>query len=164
MTARQLFKQARTPAEMVKLTPQVIEGLIQACSFHERKAHQIHAIAARAVEEYAGDLPCDRSLLLSLDGVGPKCAHLTLGIACNETHIPVDVHVHRVCNRWGYVRAGTPEQTMLALEGKLPHQYWLDINRLLVPFGKHICRGQRPRCSACPLWDMCQQVDVENPR
>jgi endonuclease-3 len=164
VTAQQLFDQARTPMEMVRMAPQQIDTLIQACSFHERKSHQIHAIAARAVEEYAGDLPCDRSLLLSLDGVGPKCAHLTLGIACGKAYIPVDVHVHRVCNRWGYVRAGTPEQTMLALEGKLPRQFWLDINRLLVPFGKHICRGQRPRCSACPLWDMCPQVGVENPR
>jgi endonuclease-3 len=87
-----------------------------------------------------------------------------LGIACGQEYIPVDVHVHRICNRWGYVQAGTPEQTMLALEDNLPRQYWLDINRLLVPFGKHICLGQRPRCSTCPLLTMCQQVGVEKPR
>ena len=141
-----------------------IDTLIQACSFHERKSHQIHAIATRALNEYAGDLPCDRSLLLSFDGIGPKCAHLTMGIACGEAYIPVDVHVHRICNRWGYVRTGAPEQTMLALEAKLPRQFWLDINRLLVPFGKHFCTGQRPRYSTCSLLDMCQQVDVDAPR
>lgn len=161
-TARRLFQQARTPTAMLRLAPEKIDELIQDCSFHERKARQIHAIARRVAEEYAGELPCERSLLLSFDGVGPKCANLALGIACGNTnHIPVDVHVHRVTNRWGYVEAKTPEATMTALEVKLPRQYWLDINRLLVPFGKHMCTGGRPRCSGCPLLEMCQQVGVE---
>jgi endonuclease-3 len=164
-TARRLFERARTPAKVARLTPEDLDNLIEDCSFHERKAGQIHAIARCVVEEHAGELPCDRSLLLSFDGVGPKCASLALGIACNKPeHIPVDVHVHRVTNRWGYVQAGTPEKTMEALQDKLPKEYWLDINRLLVPFGKHVCTGQRPRCSACPLLDMCRQVGVENPR
>jgi endonuclease-3 len=163
-TARRLFEQARSPAEMVQLTPQEIDQLIRDCSFHERKAWQIHALAERLVEEHDGELPCERSLLLSFDGVGPKCANLALGVACGQAYISVDIHVHRVTNRWGYVEATTPEKTMAALEGKLPRQYWLDINRLLVPFGKHICTGQRPRCSACSLLDMCEQIGVENPR
>jgi endonuclease-3 len=163
-TARCLFEQARSPAEMVRLEPEEIDQLIRDCSFHERKAQQIHTLAGRLVEEYDGELPCERSLLLSFDGVGPKCANLTLGVACGQAHISVDVHVHRVTNRWGYIEATTPEKTMAALEDKLPREYWLDINRLLVPFGKHICTGRRPRCSACPLLDMCQQIDVENPR
>jgi endonuclease-3 len=72
----------------------------------------------------------------------------------------VDIHVHRVTNRWGYVAALTPEKTMAALEAKLPKRYWIEINRLLVPFGKHICTGNLPRCSTCPVLDMCQQVGV----
>jgi endonuclease-3 len=87
-----------------------------------------------------------------------------LGIACGEAHIGVDTHVHRVTNRWGYVQANTPEHTLQALEAKLPQKYWVEINRLLVPFGKHICTGQRPRCSTCPVIDMCQQIDVGDPR
>jgi endonuclease-3 len=163
-TARCLFEQARSPAEMVRLEPEEIDQLIRDCSFHERKAQQIHALAERLVEEYDGELPCERSLLLSFDGVGPKCANLALGVACGQPYISVDIHVHRVTNRWGYIQATTPEKTMAALEDKLPREYWLDINRLLVPFGKHICTGQRPRCSACPLLDMCEQIDVKNPR
>ncbi len=164
-TARRLFERARTPAAIARLEPEELDHLIDDSSFHERKAIQIHAIARRVVEEHEGDLPCDRSLLLSFDGVGPKCAGLALGIACKKPeHIPVDVHVHRVTNRWGYVQARTPEKTMQALQDKLPREYWLDINRLLVPFGKHICTGQRPHCSTCPLVDMCQQVSVQNPR
>jgi endonuclease III len=93
-------------------------------------------------------------------GVGPKCANLVLGIACGQAHIGVDVHVHRVTNRWGYVRAPTPDATMRALRESLPERYHVEINRLLVPFGKHVCRGRLPRCSECPVLDMCRQVGV----
>jgi endonuclease-3 len=95
--------------------------------------------------------------------VGPKCANLVLGIACGQPKIGVDVHVHRVTNRWGYVRTRTPEQTMVALEQQLPPRYWVEINKLLVPFGKHICQGVHPRCSVCPVADMCRQVGVVAP-
>jgi endonuclease-3 len=84
-----------------------------------------------------------------------------LGIACGQPFISVDIHVHRVTNRWGYVKASTPEKTMLALEAKFPPEHWIDINRLLVPFGKHICTGTLPKCSTCPVLEMCQQVGVK---
>ena len=163
-TARKLFARARTPADISQLAVAEIDALIRECSFHERKAPQIRAIALRVLEEYGGTLPCDREVLLSFDGVGPKCANLALGIACGEPFISVDVHVHRVTNRWGYVSASTPERTMAALEAKLPRRYWIEINRLLVPFGKHICTGSLPRCSTCPVLDMCQQVGVTTHR
>lgn len=163
-TALKLFAQARTPAAICQLTVAQLDELIRASSFHERKAQQIHQIAQRTVKDYDGQLPCDREVLLSLSGVGPKCANLALGIACNEPFIGVDIHVHRVTNRWGYVAATTPERTLAVLETKLPRAYWVEINRLLVPFGKHICTGTMPRCSTCPLLDMCQQVGVKAQR
>jgi endonuclease-3 len=163
-TARRFFACARTPLEVSQLTPAEIDALIAASSFHARKAQQIHALARRVVDEYGGTLPCQAEVLLSFDGVGPKCANLVLGIACGEARIGVDVHVHRVTNRWGYVQASTPERTMAALEVKLPQEYWVEINRLLVPFGKHICTGQQPHCSTCPVLDMCQQVGVDTHR
>lgn len=159
--SRKLFARARTPEAFSQLTPAEIDELIGASTFHENKAEQIHSIARQVVEEHDGELPCDRELLLSFAGVGPKCANLTLGITCDEAVISVDVHVHRVTNRWGYVQTNAPEKTMAALEEKLPRQYWLDINRLLVPFGKHICTGHLPRCSTCPVLEMCRQVGVE---
>jgi endonuclease-3 len=159
-TARRLFAKARTPAEMCRLTPEEIDRLIAASSFHEAKARQMHAIAGRAVEEYGGSIPCDPEVLLSFHGVGPKCAHLVLGIACGQPFIGVDIHVHRVTNRWGYVQAPTPDKTMKALEAKLPRRYWVEINKLLVPFGKHICTATLPKCSTCPMLDMCRQVGV----
>jgi endonuclease-3 len=159
-TARRLFEKARTPAEMVKLTPEEIDVLIRTSTFHERKAVQIHAIAQRVLDEYDGKLPCDPEVLMSFAGVGPKCANLVLGIACDQPFISVDIHVHRVTNRWGYVQEKTPEKTMAALADVLPKRHWVAINRLLVPFGKHICTGNLPRCSTCPVLDMCLQVGV----
>jgi endonuclease-3 len=159
--SRKLFGRARTPAEVSKLTYEELDGLINLSTFHERKANQILAIARRTVDEYGGELPCDSEVLRSFSGVGPKCANLALGIACGEPFISVDIHVHRVTNRWGYVEASTPEKTLPALEAKLPRRYWIEINRLLVPFGKHICTGSLPHCSTCPVLDMCQQVGVK---
>jgi endonuclease-3 len=138
----------------------MLESLIHTSSFSERKAAQIQVIAQRVAQEFDGVLPCDRELLISFSGVGPKCANLALAIACHVPLISVDVHVHRVTNRWGYVEASTPEKTMVVLEEKLPERYWIDINRLLVPFGKFICTGRLPRCSTCPVLEMCQQVGV----
>ena len=159
-TAVALFAQARTPEAISRLTVAQIDNLIRASTFHERKAEQIHQIAQRTVTEYGGQLPCDRDVLLSFAGVGPKCANLALGVACGEPFISVDIHVHRVTNRWGYVAAPTPERTLAALETELPKEYWIEINRLLVPFGKHICIGHQPRCSTCPVLEMCRQVGV----
>lgn len=112
------------------------------------------------MQEWKGKLPCDYEVMTSFAGVGPKCANLALGIACQIPSISVDIHVHRVTNRWGYVQTRTPEKTLKALTEKLPTEYWIAINELLVPFGKHICRGTAPKCSACPVLQMCAQVGV----
>ncbi len=164
LCARRLFAAARTPAQVAALAPAEIDALISPCTFHAPKAQQMWEIARALQQEHAGELPCSFDLLTSFRGVGPKCANLVLGIACGVPSISVDVHVHRVTNRWGYVATHTPEQTMAALAQVLPQRYWVEINRLLVPFGKHICTGARPRCSTCPLLDMCAQVGVVNPR
>jgi endonuclease-3 len=162
--ARRLFAVARTPAEVARLSERHIDALIHPATFHEGKARQIRAIAERARDEHGGALPCDFEALTSLRGIGPKCASLALGIACGASEIGVDVHVHRVTNRWGYVHTSTPEGTRRALMEKLPKRYWVEINRLLVPFGKHICTGVRPKCSTCPVLAYCRQVGVSGHR
>jgi endonuclease-3 len=163
--APRLFAVARTPEQVAALSVKEIDKLTYDCTFHEQKTPRILEIARRVVKEFDGHLPCDFEVLTSFKGVGPKCANLALGIACEQTAgVGVDVHVHRVVNRWGYVQAATPEKTMAALHEKLPRAHWVRINALLVPFGKHICTGARPRCSTCPVLDRCRQVGVVNPR
>jgi endonuclease-3 len=163
-TSLALLKRANTPEALSQLTPEQIDAIIHPVTFHEPKAKTLHAIALRTVKEFNGQLPCDAQVLQSFKGVGPKCAHLALGIACGHQAISVDIHVHRVTNRWGYVQARTPELTLAALEARLPRSYWIELNRLLVPFGKHVCTGTRPKCSTCPVLSMCRQVGVRNPR
>ncbi len=162
--ALRLFKAAPTPAAVATLGVKKIAQLIRPASFYETKAYDIRDLAQRVSEEYGGNLPCDFEVMTSFHGVGPKCANLTLGIACGATEISVDVHVHRVTNRWGFVRAATPEQTRRLLEKKLPRKYWVEINRLLVPFGKHVCTGRLPKCSVCPVLQYCRQVGVTEHR
>jgi endonuclease III len=158
--ARRLFGRARTPSAMAQLTIDEIGLLIGPSTFCERKAAQILAIARTALDKHDGALPCQADVLMAFEGVGPKCAHLALGVACHQPYISVDVHVHRITNRWGYVSARTPERTMVEMEAIMAQEYWIEINRLLVPFGKHICTGTLPRCSTCPVLDMCAQVGV----
>lgn len=162
--ARRLLGLSRTPAGLSRIPLEKIDQAITPCTFHEAKARQIHDIAQHVASAFGDDLPCDETILRGYRGVGPKCANLALGIACRQSRISVDIHVHRVTNRWGYVQAATPEQTMVALETRLPHDYWIEINRLLVPFGKHICTGRLPRCSTCPVETMCLQVGVQSHR
>jgi endonuclease-3 len=164
IAARRLFAEARTPAAIAALDPAEIDVVIDDVTFHDRKAVQIRDIAVVVRDDLGGELPCDPDLMQTFAGVGPKCANLAAGIACGEERISVDIHVHRVTNRWGYVATKAPEQTMVALEARLPRRYWVEINERLVPFGKHICTGVRPKCSTCPVLDMCQQVGVTEHR
>ena len=158
-----LLARARTPKEMLKLTPKEIEGLLVGSQYPGQKAYTILGIAQAAVEEYGGELPADFDKLTALKGVGPKCANLALGVTTGEAGISVDVHVHRVVNRWGMIQTKTPEKTMVALEDIVPKKKWVDINRLLMPFGKHICK-MIPLCSTCPVLEYCRQVGVTKHR
>ena len=154
-----LFERAATPSDILALSDEGLFPLIEGTSFPGEKARTIRDVA-RAALEHGGELPVEVSALVAIRGIGPKCAHLALGVAAGVPVIAVDVHVHRVTNRWGYVATRTPEETLKALETKLPERWAVEINARLVPFGKHVCRGVLPRCSVCPLNPMCPQVGV----
>jgi endonuclease-3 len=159
-----LLERAPTPRAMRALGVDGIDALIHSATFHGTKARQIHAVAERALAEHGGELPADAEVLQSFAGVGPKCANLALGVAHGQSRISVDVHVWRVVNRWGYVQGRTPEATLRALEAVLPRRYRVELNRRLVPFGKHVCTGVRPKCSVCPVLEYCRQVGVTEHR
>lgn len=159
-----LFGAARSPEAILGLGREKLAGLLEGSTFPGQKADSIIRIAQEAVRHGKSGLPPEADLLTGIKGVGPKCANLALGIAGKIAAIGVDVHVHRVTNRWGYVQTSTPEKTMDALEQKLPREEWITINRLLVPFGKHICTGNLPKCSTCPVLAFCRQVGVTKHR
>lgn len=160
-----LFDEARTPGRMLDLGEARLLELLRGATFPEPKARDILALSRRIVEEEGGQTPETMEGLLAFRGVGPKIAALTLAVGLGEPAIAVDVHVHRITNRWGYVATRSPEETMKALEAKLPKRYWIEINERLVPFGKFICTGSAPpKCSTCLLLSMCRQVGVTKSR
>ena len=160
--SRRLFAAGRTPAAVADLGVERINELIAPATYHEAKAGQIHAIAVAARDEHGGVLPCDFDVLTGFKGVGPKVANLAIAVACDAPHgVPVDIHVHRITNRWGSVSTTNPEATRKALEKVLPKRHWAEINRLCVPFGKFVCTANRPKCSQCAARAWCQQIGVE---
>jgi endonuclease-3 len=159
-----LFDKTRTPQAMLLLSAEKLTQLLYGSSFPGQKAETMLGIAKTAVEKYDGELPASFDDLIALKGVGPKCANLALGVAAKLPGISVDIHVHRVVNRWGITKTTQPEQTMVFLQKNVPQEKWIDLNRLLMPFGKHICTGVLPQCSTCPVLEYCEQVNVSKHR
>lgn len=159
-----LFGVARTPEAMAALDEATLGKLLRGATFSETKARDIRSLSREIVERYKGRVPDSLEELVAFRGVGPKIAALTVAVGFGQPALAVDIHVHRVTNRWGYVAASTPEKTLAALTAKLPRRYWVEINERLVPFGKFICTGTSPKCSTCLLLSMCEQVGVSHPR
>jgi len=152
-----LFEKARTPEAVMVLSFEELAALLEGSTFPGQKAATIRAVAEAAL---GGALQPTFDALTAIKGVGPKCANLALGVATGQAAISVDIHVHRVVNRWGMVSTRTPEQTLSVLEELVPRESWVDVNRLLMPFGKFICTGPRPHCSRCPVAEWCARVGV----
>ena len=160
IVSRRLFERARTPAAVAALPREELIELIREATFAPAKADQILTISRQIVEEHGGETPAEYDKLIAFKGVGPKVASLALGVALGHPIIAVDVHVHRITNRWGYVSTPNPNKTRDALAEKLPQDLWVEINRVLVPFGKHVCQGTYPRCGDCPVSDTCARVGL----
>ncbi len=162
--AARLFALAETPEQMLQLTYDQIVSAIYPVGFYRIKAGNILKVCRRLVEDYDGRVPDEIDELVTLPGVGRKVANLVVTIGYGKPGICVDTHVHRITNRWGYVQTKTPEQTEMALRAKLPAEYWIEINELLVRFGQRICLPTSPRCSICPLFKYCDRVGVVRSR
>ena len=159
--SQRLFALADTPQKMARLRPREIERAIYPVGFYRTKARTILDISRTLIEKYAGAVPDSLDELLALKGVGRKTANLVLTQGFTKHGICVDTHVHRISNRWGYVRTRTPHETEMALREKLPRRYWREYNDLLVAFGQTICRPISPLCDTrCPLADYCPRIGV----
>lgn len=164
VVAPRLFAVADTPAAMLALDDAAIVELIRPVGFYRNKARTIRTISEILLTRYDGQVPADLDALLALPGVGRKTANLVVTAAYKLPGICVDTHVHRICNRWGYVQTKTPDATEFALREKLPQAYWMEINGLLVTLGQNICHPTSPRCSVCPLQNWCARVGVTRSR
>lgn len=158
--AERLFQVADTPEKLLKLTEEEIENLIYPVGFYRRKAKTLRQIAKILIEKYGGRVPDSIEELLKLPGVGRKTANLVVTLGFGKPGICVDTHVHRIMNRIGFVKTKTPEETEFALRKKLPKEYWIEINELLVSLGQHICHPVSPKCSECPISNYCEKNGV----
>lgn len=162
--SERLFALADTPGKLSRLDIAQIEAAIYPVGFYRVKAQQILDISRELSQLHGGRVPDDLEALLRFKGVGRKTANLVLTLGYGKPGICVDIHVHRICNRWGYVATRSPEQTEAALRKKLPPEYWIIINDLLVTFGQNQCTPVSPRCSSCPLFQMCDRIGVSKMR
>lgn len=158
--SRRLFALADSPETMVRFSAKKIEQVIFPVGFYRTKAKTILEICRNLNEKYRGRVPDEIDELLKFKGVGRKTANLVVTLGYNKPGICVDTHVHRISNRWGYVKTATPEKTEVALRQKLPKQYWIEYNDLLVSFGQQLCRPISPLCSQCPVAKYCSQIGV----
>lgn len=158
--SERLFKLASTPEKMIKLTPKQIEKAVYPVGFYKTKARNILGMCKDILEKFDGKVPNDIDILLTMKGVGRKTANLVLTEGFQIPAICVDTHVHRISNRFGYVDTKTADKTEMALRKKLPKEYWMDYNALLVVWGQNICRPISPLCSQCGLTKYCDRLEV----
>lgn len=153
-----MLELAKTPNEMKKVKVEDLAKAIYPVGFYENKAKQIIELSRQIDEELGGKVPDTIEELVKFNGVGRKTANLVLSQGFNKPAICVDVHVHRIFNRLGYVCTKNPEETEFALREKLPQKYWIDINTLMVTHGQNICKPTKPKCSECPIEAYCAKI------
>ena len=151
-----MLELAKTPQEMAKVSEEDLANAIYPVGFYKNKAKQIIELSKTIVEKLNGKVPDTIENLTKFNGVGRKTANLVLAKGFGIPAICVDVHVHRIFNRIGYVNTKTPDETEFALREKLPQKYWLDINTLMVTHGQNVCKSTKPKCEECPIREYCE--------
>jgi len=153
-----MLELAKTPKEMKSVGVNELSKAIYPVGFYENKAKQIIELSRIIDEELGGKCPDEIEELVKFNGVGRKTANLVLAEGFHKPAICVDVHMHRIFNRLGYVKTKTPDETEFALRKKLPKKYWIEINSLMVTHGQNCCKPQKPHCSECPIEEYCEKV------
>lgn len=151
-----MLELAKTPQEMMNISEGDLANAIYPVGFYKNKAKQIIELSKTIVEKLNGKVPDTIENLTKFNGVGRKTANLVLAKGFGIPAICVDVHVHRIFNRIGYVNTKTPDETEFALREKLPQKYWLDINTLMVTHGQNVCKPTKPKCDECPIREYCE--------
>ena len=164
LASARLFTLAKLPAELLELSNAKIEKAIYPAAFYRNKTKSLKELCQVLVKEYSGKVPDKLEDLLKLKGVGRKTANLTLILGHNKPGICVDIHVHRISNRWGYVKTKSPDETEMVLREILPKRFWNGYNDLLVSFGQNLCKPVSPFCSSCPVEDQCPKIGVDRSR
>ena len=153
-----MLKLGKTPRDFANCDVKKLEKAIYPVGFYTNKAKQIVELSKILVEKYNSQVPKSIEELCKFNGVGRKTANLTISRGFNEPAICVDVHVHRIFNRLGYIKTKNPEETEFALREKLPIKYWIDINTLLVIHGQNVWKAIKGKCEECRIKDYCNKI------
>ena len=153
-----MLELGRTPEDFAKCDVKELEKAIYPVGFYTNKAKQIVELSKELVEKYNSKVPDSIEEMTKFNGVGRKTANLVMAKGFQKPAICVDVHVHRIFNRLGYIKTKNPEETEFALREKLPEKYWIDINTLLVTHGQNVCKPINPKCDICPIKDLCKKI------
>ena len=164
VVSRALFERADTPQAILALPRETLREIIRPVGFYNNKTDTIRKICQQLLDQYGGQVPDELEELLKLPGVGRKTANLVVIAGYNKPGICVDTHVHRISNRFGYVKTKNADKTEMALRKRLPPDLWMDINRLLVSLGQNICHPTSPKCSICAIHDLCPRLGVTRSR
>ncbi len=160
--SKNMLKLGKTPLEIAKLDVETLSNAIYPVGFYKNKASQIIELSKILVEKYDSIVPNSIDELVKFKGVGRKTANLVLTKGFNMPAICVDVHVHRICNRLGYVKTKMPDETELELRKILPQKYWIDFNTLLVTHGQNVCKPINPKCESCSICEFCYTHKLKN--
>ncbi len=158
--SKRLYQILTDPKDIYNITNEQLEKAIYPCGFYKRKTIQIRKICEKLINEFKGVVPKDIDTLLTFEGVGRKTANLVLSEGYGIPAMCVDVHVHRISNRLGYIKTKNPDETEFKLREILPKKHWIRYNSLLVAFGQSICRPVSPHCTKCPVLNYCKRVGV----
>jgi len=156
----ELFQMVHRADDFDKLSAAELDKIIYQVGFHRTKTKHLKELLRVLNEHFHGIVPSEIDDLLLLPGVGRKTANLVRAVAFQKPAICVDVHVHRICNRWGYIKTKTPLESEMALREKLPEKHWLKINSYVVAFGQNLCTPRKPHCPECPIAQFCKRIGV----
>ncbi|HOZ00808.1 MAG TPA: endonuclease III [Candidatus Syntrophosphaera sp.] len=156
----ELFKVVHKANDLDKLSTAELDSIIRQVGFHNDKTKHLKQLPQVLRDRFGGQVPAEIDDLLQLPGVGRKTANLVRAVAFGLPAICVDVHVHRISNRWGYIKTKNPLESEMALRKILPEKHWLTYNSYVVAFGQNLCYPRKPRCSACPIYQYCQRIGV----
>ena len=160
---RALFSKAKTPEEILAVSQEELESIIKPIGLYKNKTKTLHNVSYVILKKYNGIVPYKEDELLSIKGVGQKTANLILGLVFKDPKICVDTHVHRISNRLGIVETKMVKETEKELEKKIPKQYWIEWNKLIVIWGQNVCTPRTPKCSRCTLFNLCKHGQTTKP-
>lgn len=159
-----LFEKIKKPKDLEKISQEEIEKIIYPIGFYKNKAKFLKQIPKALDEKFNGEIPQTVEELTELPGVGRKTANLVVSVGFDKPAICVDTHVHKIMNRFGFIKTKNPLETEMELRKKLPIEMWQETNRIIVAFGQYQCVPISPKCSSCPVNNHCEKKGVTTSR